>query len=68
MLKIELNDYGIEDTLKEISIDLESAIESRSKKQKNEIMNRVLGAIETLCYIMNITEVDVDIENKGESK
>ena len=58
MLKIELCDYGVEDTLKEISEYLESAIKATSKKEKNEIIYKALGAINTLYYVINVEEVD----------
>jgi hypothetical protein len=67
MLKIELNDYGIEDVLKEISNDLKSAIEKNSKKQKNEIIYKALGKIETLYYVINITEIDNDTEGESDA-
>ena len=64
MLKIELYDYGVEDTLKDISEYLESAIKSTSKKKKNEIIYKALGAIDTLYYVINVEEVD-DTETKA---
>lgn len=64
MLKIELCDYGVEDVLKEISEYLEEAIKSSSKKRKNEIIHKALGAIDTLYYVINVTEVDTDTENE----
>lgn len=65
MLKIALTDYGVEDTLKEISGYLESAIKSKHKKQKDELLNKALGAIETLHYIINIEEVNVDVADES---
>ena len=67
MLNIRLNDYGVDDTLKEISEYLELAIKSNSKKRKNEIMNKALGAIETLYYVIDITEVDADTEGESDT-
>ena len=67
MLKIELNEYGVEDTLKEISEYLESAIKSNSKKQKNEIIYKALGAINTLYYVIDVTETDDDKEIKSDT-
>ena len=64
MLKIELTDYGLEDTLKEISNYLESAIKSKHKKQKDTLMIKALGAIETLCYIINVEEVNTDVTDE----
>lgn len=62
MLKIELTNYGVEDVLREISNYLESAIEKNSKKQKNEMIYKSLGAIETLYNMINITEIDNDTD------
>lgn len=67
MLKIELNDYGVEDVLKEISDDLQSAIKKNSKKQKDEIIYKALGKIETLYYVINITEIDNDTEGESDA-
>jgi hypothetical protein len=65
MLKIELIDYGLEDTLKKISSYLESAIKSKHKKQKDALMNKALGAIETLYYIINVEEVNTDVTDES---
>lgn len=67
MLEIKLNDYGVEDILREISDYLESAIKSNSKKQKNEIIHKALGAIETLYYVIEVTEVDDDTESTSDT-
>lgn len=67
MLKIELNQYGVEDTLKEISEYLESAIVSNSKKRKDEIIHKALGAIDTLYYVLDVTEVDADTESESDT-
>ena len=64
MLKIELCDYGVEDTLKAISEYLEDAIKSSSKKRKNEIIHKALGAIDAMYYVISVTEVDTDTENE----
>ena len=64
MLKIELNDYGVEDTLREVSGYLESAIKSISKREKNEIIHKALGAINALYYVISIQEVTDDAENE----
>ena len=60
MLNIKLSEYGLENTLEEISECLESAIKSNSKKRKNEIIHKALGVIDTLYYVIDVTEVDVD--------
>lgn len=65
MLKIELKDYGLEDTLKEISSYLELAIKSKNKKQRDKLMNKALGAIETLYYIINVEEVNTDVTDES---
>ena len=65
MLKIELTDFGLEDTLKEISSYLDSAIESKHKKQKDKLMNKALGAIETLYYIINVEKVNTDVTDES---
>lgn len=67
MLEIKLNDYGVGDILREISDYLESAIKSNSKKQKNEIIHKALGAIETLYYVIEVTEVDDDTESTSDT-
>lgn len=67
MLKIELNDYGVDDTLKEIGGYLESAIKTKSKKQKDEKIYKALGAVETLYYVINITETDADTEDESDT-
>lgn len=64
MLKIELRDYGVEDILRKISCYLESAIKLNSKKEKNEIICKALGAINTLYYVISVEEVD-DTETKA---
>ena len=68
MLEIKLNDYGVDDILKEICRDLESAIKSKSKKQKNDTMIKALGAIETLYYLINITEVPSDTDSTSDTE
>ena len=70
MLNIELSELGVEDVLDDISERLELAIKSKSKKQKNEIIYRVLGALNTLRFVINITETEEqssnDLSNHGE--
>jgi hypothetical protein len=67
MLEIKLNDYGVENTLTEIRDYLESAIESDSKKRKNEMIYKALGAIETLYYVIEVTEVETDTESEPDT-
>lgn len=67
MLEIKLNDYGVENTLTEIRDWLESAIESDSKKQKNEMIHKALGAVQTLYYTIDVTEVEDDTESTSDT-
>lgn len=60
MLKIELDEYGVQNTLSEISDYLKSAITINSKKRKNAIINKALGAVDTLYSLIDVTEVDAD--------
>lgn len=49
MLNIELMECGLDDTLKEIKSSLESVLgRSYSKKQKDEVIYKTLGAVNTL--------------------
>lgn len=66
MIKIELCEYGIEDTLKAIGEYLEDAIKSSSKKRKNEIIHKALGAIDALYYVISVTEVNTDTDSKSD--
>jgi hypothetical protein len=67
MLEIKLNDYGVENTLTEIRDYLELAIESNSKKQKNEMIYKALGAVRTLYYVIDVTEVNNDTESVSDT-
>ena len=67
MLKIELNDCGIENVLREIINDLELAIKKNSKKQKNDIIYKALGKVETLYDVIDITEIDNDTEGESDT-
>jgi len=63
MLNIELIECGLDDTLKEIKSDLESVLgRSYSKKQKDEMIYKTLGAVNTLWYLIGVTETDTDAE------
>lgn len=66
MLKIELHECGIENTLREIKDYLKSAIESSSKGYKNEMIYKALGAVNALYYVIDVTEVDNDTENESD--
>ena len=67
MLEIKLNDYGVENTLTEIRDYLESAIKSDSKKRKNEMIYKALGAVQTLYYTIDVTEVKTDAESTSDT-
>lgn len=67
MFEIKLNYYAVENTLREISDYLESAIESDSKKRKNEMIHKALGAIQTLYYVIDVTEVEDDTESESDT-
>lgn len=62
MLKIELHDYGIEQVLKNISEYLEEARKSKSNKQKNEMIYKALGAVDTLFYVISVVNISNDTE------
>lgn len=66
MVKIELYDYGIENVLETIGEYLEDAIKSSSKKRKNEIIHKALGAIDALYYVISVTEVNTDTDSKSD--
>ena len=48
MLEIKLYEYGFEDVISGIKFDLNSALRSKSKKKKDELIVKSLGAIESL--------------------
>ena len=61
MVNIKLYEFGIEDTLREISGYLNWAIgDNISKKRKNEAICKALGAVETLLNIIEIEEFGDD--------
>lgn len=67
MLEIKLNDYGVENTLTEIRDYLESAIKSDSKKRKNEMIHKALGAVQALYYTIDVTEVETNTESESDT-
>ena len=67
MLEIKLNDYGVENTLTEIRNYLESAIKSDSKKRKNEMIYKALGTVQTLYYMIDVTEVETSAESTSDT-
>lgn len=63
MYSIKLDEYGFEHTLNEVSKCLELAKKSNSKKQKNEMICKAIGAIDTLYYVIY---VETDTEDESE--
>lgn len=61
MLNIKLTQYGLDDTIKEIIDDLESVIGgSYSKKQKDAVIYKTLGAVNTIWNMVQVVEADND--------
>lgn len=61
MLNIKLTQYGLDDTIKEIISDLESVIgRSYSKKQKDDMIYKTLGAVNTIWNMVQVVETDND--------
>jgi hypothetical protein len=67
MLEIKLDDYGVENTLTKIRDCLESAIKSNSKKRKNEMIYKALGAVQALYYIIDVTEVEDNTDSTSDT-
>lgn len=68
MLNMELTSYGLDDTLKKIMNDLESALgRSCSKKQKDKAICKTLGAINTLWNMIQVIEVSTDTESESDT-
>ena len=67
MFNIKLIECGLDDTLREIRSDLESVLgRSYSKKQKDEMIYKILSAVNTLLNIIRVTEVNIDTEDKSD--
>ena len=67
MLKIELTSYGLDDTLKEISGDLNSALGSNiSKKRKDAMIYKVLGCVDALWNLVRVIEEKPEEDNEEE--
>lgn len=66
MKTIELYRYGIDTLLDRINDILNQGINSKSKKQKNETLHEVLGAVTALRDLVDIT--DNDDKDEEESK
>lgn len=61
MLNIELMQCGLDDTLKEIRSDLESVIgKSYSKRQKDAVIYKTLGAVNTIWNMVQVVEANND--------
>ncbi len=66
MLNIELTEYGLDDTLKDMKDRLEKAIGKKvSKEYKDNIIYETIGAINALYNTLQVARVDV--ETKSES-
>lgn len=69
MLNMELTSYGLDDTLTGIMNDLESALgRSYSKKQKDEVICKTLGAVNTLWNMIRVIEVSTDTESESDTQ
>ena len=67
MLNMALRSSGFDDILREIINDLESVLGSNySKKQKDEVMYKTLGTINTLWMLLQVTEVSDDTESESD--
>ena len=61
MLNIKLTEYGLDDTIKEIKSDLKSVLgRSYSKKQKDNMIYKTLGAVNTIWNMVQVIEADND--------
>lgn len=67
MFNIELTSYGLDDTLKDIMDDLESAIGNNiSKRKKDEIIYKILGTVNTLYRMVQVVEVEDIVKDESE--
>lgn len=62
MLTIKLYEYGFDDVLKDIEYNLNTALRRTSKKQKNELIYKVLGEVEALRKAVIVEEYVEDEE------
>lgn len=61
MLNVKLTECGFEQFLDDIAEDLESVLgKDISKKQKDEMIYKALGAIEVLYQLVIITECETN--------
>ena len=65
MVNVKLYEFGVDNTLREISGYLKGAIgDNISKKRKDEAICKAFGAVETLFNIIQIEEVkDEEVMN-----
>ena len=62
-MKIGLTDYDLDDTIEMIKQDLDSALGHTSRRRKDEMIYKVLGAVNTLWHMIRVSEeVKEDIE------
>ena len=66
MLFAELHEYGLENTLSDIRHNLECALESSSKNEKNVYIGKALGAAEALFYLVNMDIEKEEVEDEEE--
>lgn len=64
MINVELRDNGLDNTLKRIKLDLESVLgKNISKKKKDEMIYKTLGAVDALWDMLWIYETDSENES-----
>jgi hypothetical protein len=67
MMNIELTSCGLDETLKDIMKDLESAVgNDNSKKRKDEVMYKVLGSVNAIWNMVQVTEPDASAEAESD--
>lgn len=68
MLNIELTSFGLDETLKDIMKDLESVLGGdSSKRRKDEVMYKVLGAVTALWNMVQVVEAEPETNVEEES-
>lgn len=66
MLNIELTWYGLDDTIKELSDALESALNGNSKRRKDEMIYKALGYANAVLNMVRVVEPDENNECESE--
>lgn len=67
MLNIELTSYGLDDILKGIMDDLESAMGNNiSKRRKDEIIYKILGTVNALYHMVQVVEVEDIVKDESD--